>query len=133
MSSVFADTHYYLALLNRNDAAHEQAVRLSHLVRAQIVTTSWVITELADAMAHVARRGSFLALLEALENDPAVSIVPPDKDIYDAGLGLYARRPDKDWSLTDCISFVVMERLGLNDALTADTHFRQAGFNPLLY
>lgn len=132
MNPVFADSYYYLALVNRNDAAHKHAVELSNTARPRTITTAWVITELADAMAHSSQRGTFLALLEALETDPGVTIVAPSKDLYDAGLSLYARRPDKDWSLTDCISFVVMEQLGLKDALTADRHFQQAGFKTLL-
>jgi predicted nucleic acid-binding protein len=61
-----------------------------------------------------------------------LTIVEANRAIYDAGLNLYAQRPDKDWSLTDCISFVVMKRLRLTEALTADKHFEQAGFKVLL-
>jgi hypothetical protein len=59
-------------------------------------------------------------------------MLPPSSDLFYAGLDLFSRRPDKYWSLTDCISFVVMERFSMTDALTADRHFQQAGFNALL-
>jgi hypothetical protein len=52
--------------------------------------------------------------------------------LFDARVALYGERMDKDWPLTDCISFVVMQREGITDALTGDRHFEQAGFVPLL-
>jgi hypothetical protein len=58
--------------------------------------------------------------------------MPSSNELFAAGVELYATRPDKEWSLTDCISFVVMEREGLTDALTGDRHFEQAGFKVLL-
>jgi len=96
------------------------------------VTTAWVITELADALAHRTQKKSFLAILETVGSDPGVTLVPPSESLYDAGLSLFANRPDKDWSLTDCTSFIVMEQRGLSVALTADQHFIQAGFRALL-
>ena len=67
-----------------------------------------------------------------LRNDSLVTIVPADKRLYDSGIALYRDRPDKAWSLTDCISFVVMKERGISEALTGDHHFEQAGFVPLL-
>jgi hypothetical protein len=58
--------------------------------------------------------------------------MPSSNELFAAGVELYATRPDKEWSLTDCISFVVMEREGLTDALTGDRHFEQSGFKVLL-
>jgi len=132
MKGVFGDTFYYLALVSENDAAHRQAVELSCRLFVRTISTAWVITEVADALSEAFQRPRFLALFEALESNPNVTIIAPDEGLFKAGLDLYARRPDKDWSLTDCISFVVMERFNLTDALTADHHFAQAGFNPLL-
>ncbi|MEX0702442.1 MAG: hypothetical protein WD069_10140 [Planctomycetales bacterium] len=59
-------------------------------------------------------------------------LIEPDAALFDAGISLYESRADKHWSLTDCISFVVMQQHGLVDALTGDHHFEQAGFNALL-
>ena len=132
MTAVFADSFYYLAVMNADDAAHERAVRVSDSLGGPVVTTAWVLTEVADALAAPGQRSGFLALLEALRVDPEVSIVPPNEDLFEAGISLYSRRPDKDWSLTDCISFVVMQERGMTEALTGDRHFEQAGFTALL-
>jgi hypothetical protein len=67
-----------------------------------------------------------------LREDAEVTIVPPGPELFEAGLKLYSQREDKDWTLTDCISFVVMERMGIREALTGDHHFEQAGFTVLL-
>jgi len=132
MNTLFADTFYYLALLNRDDAAHARAVALSRQLRGDQVTTTWVLTEVADALAAPAQRGVFLALLKRLRDNPRVAIIPPTQDLFDRAVDLYADRPDKEWSLTDCVSFVVMRERGITEALTGDRHFEQAGFHILL-
>jgi uncharacterized protein len=71
-------------------------------------------------------------LVPSLRSDPNALIVPASPELFQRGYDLYARRPDKDWSLTDCTSFVVMKEQGLTDALTTDHHFEQAGFQMLL-
>jgi hypothetical protein len=60
-----------------------------------------------------------------------VTIIPADRAMLDRGLRLYSQRPDKDWSLTDCVSFVAMQDARVTDALTGDHHFEQAGFRAL--
>lgn len=77
-------------------------------------------------------RGLFLGMYEELIGNPRVRIVPLSDEWFAAGLDLYARRPDKQWSLTDCVSFVVMGREGISEALTGDHHYEQAGFAVLL-
>jgi predicted nucleic acid-binding protein len=129
---IFADTFYFLALLNQDDAAHSNALDISGQLTDTILTTAWVLTEVADAMAAPSLRGVFLDLIEALRSDPNTIIVPPAQTLFDQGLKFYANRPDKDWTLTDCISFVVMEQHGITQALTGDRHFEQAGFQALL-
>ena len=132
MKNLFADSFFYFAVLNSNDAAHEQAEAFLDHLDGQIVTTAFVLTELADGMADPLDRGTFIRLHEALSTDPSVTIVPAGAALFADGLALYAKRPDKEWSLTDCISFVVMQRHGLTEALTGDHHFEQAGFAALL-
>ncbi len=132
MKTLFADSFFYFALLNPTDLAHEQAEAFLESFDGKLVTTAWILTELADGMADPADRQTFIRLHEALGNDPDVTLVPPDPALFADGLALYASRPDKEWSLTDCISFVVMQRDGLTEALTGDHHFEQAGFKPLL-
>ena len=86
---------------------------------------------LADAAATRAR-GVAAGLLSRLDSDPRIEVVPLDEPLFARGLVLYRDRPDKAWSLTDCISFAVMEERGIREALTGDCHFAQAGFVPLL-
>jgi len=132
MKPVFADTFYYIALLNRNDQAHSLAVDFTRDFDGTMVTTAWVLTELADGLADPSRRQIFVHFAQALRDDPQVTVIPSGHALYQAGMDLYADRPDKGWSLTDCISFVVMEREGILEALTGDHHFEQAGFIALL-
>jgi predicted nucleic acid-binding protein len=129
--TLFADTFYFLALLNPKDRAHTKAT--AHSVGpGQVLTTEWVITELADAMASRVKRHGFVTLYRLLRADLNVDIVPVNSGLFARGIELYSARTDKDWSLTDCISFVVMRDRGITDALTGDHHFEQAGFNALL-
>jgi uncharacterized protein len=132
MRTFFADTFYYLALLSANDAAHQRAIDFSQQYPARTVTTAWVLTELADGLSAPSQRRAALALIFGLRQTANVTIVPATQHLFERGLDLYSRRMDKDWSLTDCISFVVMEDHGLTEALTGDRHFEQAGFTALL-
>ena len=127
----FADTFYFLALLNRNDTAHAAAMAVN-AEPGPFLTTEWVLTELADAMASRMKREGFVELYELLRSAPDMEIVPSSANLFARGIELYAARPDKDWSLTDCISFGVMKDRGITDALTGDHHFEQAGFGALL-
>ena len=132
MRTVFADSHYFFALIGSKDEAHAQAVAWTKSNKCRLVTTEWVLTELADGLASSQQRGIFLATREMLLGDKACQVVPLSMELYGEGLALYAARPDKAWSLTDCISFVVMKREGITEAFTGDHHFEQAGFVALL-
>ena len=131
-AAVFADTFHFLALLDASDAAHQAAIEASCAVGRTFVTTEFVLLELADALARPADRPEFLAVHEALLADPKFHIVPASTELFARGIKLYSQRMDKEWSLTDCISFVVMQDDDLTGALTADRHFDQAGFTALL-
>jgi hypothetical protein len=128
----FLDTVYILALLNPRDRWHRTAVTLSRDVRPPLVTSHAVLTEVADALARRDRRVWACRAVDDLLGDPDVECVGADRRMFSAALDLYRERPDKDWSLTDCISFVVMRERGITEALTADVHFAQAGFHPLM-
>ena len=132
MSAVFADTFYFLAYLNRADANHEAAVAAARALQGPVFTTAWVRTELADAFAASASRRRLAAFISSLEADSDTGIVPASQELFHRGLALYDQRPDQEWSLTDCISFVVMKEEGMTEALTGDHHFEQAGFAALL-
>lgn len=128
MNTVFADTFYYLAFVGDRDSQHDRAAQFSREYSGRTITTAWVVTEVADALAAPDQRPNFLILLEQLRADSALTIVPPSELLFQRGLELYAARPDKGWSLTDCISFVVMDDYAITEALTGDRHFEQAGF-----
>jgi predicted nucleic acid-binding protein len=131
VNKVFADTFYFLALLNKSDEAHAKARERSASID-KLITTDWVLTELADGLASSRHRNMFVQTRQELLADADVQVVPLDMQIYGEGIELYAKRPDKEWSLTDCISFVVMRREAITEALTGDHHFAQAGFVALL-
>jgi len=132
MSDCFADTYFFIALLFENDEAHSEAqTRVAHL-SGRLYTSAWVLTEVADALAVPGRRQRFLPLLQFLRASPSVTIVPAEQTLFDRAVTLYDQRPDKAWSLTDCISFTIMKDHGLQDALTGDHHFEQAGFHVLM-
>ena len=132
MTTHFADTFYFLALLNVRDAAHAEAKAHAEAGAAKLVTTQWVLLEVANTLAGGALRTKFSSLLARLEGDPNTMIISASGALFRRGADLYMNRPDKKWSLTDCISFVVMAELGIREALTGDHHFKQAGFIPLL-
>jgi hypothetical protein len=132
MKELFADSFVFFAILNPRDKKHRAAVSVMQGLRTPLVTTAWILTELADGLCAQATRNSFLTIEERLRKDPHVALIPATEELFHRGLILYRSRPDKDWSLTDCISFVVMAERGITDALTGDRHFEQAGFKAIL-
>jgi len=132
MSRCFGDTFYFLALLNPKDDRHDAAVAFSRTHGRSVVTTDWVLTELADGLAKQRTRRTFKLVYDGLVADRSTEIIECSRALWERGRLLYESRPDKDWSLTDCISFVVMEQERIGEALTADHHFEQAGFIALL-
>jgi predicted nucleic acid-binding protein len=132
MKTVFADSVYFFALVNARDTFHPRAAEFSARSENPFVTTAWIITEVADGLCARATRETVIRLLDILQSSADVEIVPPSAELFQQGLERYRQRPDKNWSLTDCISFLVMEQRGITEALTADHHFQQAGFSTLL-
>ena len=108
---------------------------LSHRIKAErirIVTTRAVLVDVGNALSRPSFRSTALALLHSFAWDPLVEVTPLTEELFERGRTLFRRHSDNEWGLTDCISFVVMKERGLTDALTADAHFLQAGFRPLL-
>lgn len=132
MKPVFADMFYCVALLLAKDAAHHKAVAVTTRLKSPVVTTAWVLAELANTMASPPNRHIFMSFFEALRQSPDVTIVPASRSLFVKDMALYGARQDKSWSLTDCISFVVMQQHRIREALTGDVHFQQAGFRMLL-
>lgn len=132
MKEVFADAFYFLALNNPADPLHDRTAAAQFDTSRMLVTTVWVLTEVGDALAAPWNREQFCELLDMLGGDPRAIVLPASQEMFLAGTGLYRARADKGWSVTDCISFAVMKRRGITEALTGDRHFEQAGFRALL-
>lgn len=132
MSAVFLDSSYVIALLSRRDANHNQAIQLRPDFVGSLITTEYVLIELLDSLSDRTVRRVAAEAARGVRRRADVQVVPASDELAALGVDLFERRPDKDWGLTDCISFVVMEREGITEALTTDHHFEQAGFKALL-
>ncbi len=135
MTEVFIDAAYAIALSSPKDQFHDRAVRLANQLEAaktKLVTTRAVLLEIGNALSRQRYRRASVKLLIALEADPNVEILPLSEDLYIRALHLYRERPDKEWGMVDCISFIVMQDREISEALTTDNHFQQAGFRVLL-
>jgi hypothetical protein len=132
MSGLFADTSFFFAFLNLRDEHHQSAVDFMARYHGTIVTTNWVLVELGNYLAASRYRRVFVEFVHRLCRDSRFAIISAHDVLFERGLRLYQRREDKRWSMTDCISFVVMHEQSLTNALTADHHFQQAGFEVLL-
>lgn len=135
MRVLFADTGYWIALLNPYDDLHEKALNLSKAVQpAHIVTTEMVLVEVLNDFSD---RGDYfrqaaVTLIRRLYQHPNTTVIPQTSIQFQAALTLYEERPDKEWSQTDCVSFKIMEEQTIFEALAYDKHFVQAGYTALL-
>lgn len=132
---VFLDTAFALALANPKDLLHQRAIHLADQLEAErtrLVTTRAILLEIGNVLAKGRSRAAGAKLLASLEADPNVDLVPLTDDLYARALQLYIQRSDKEWGLTDCVSFIVVRDRGLTATLTSDRHFQQAGYRALL-
>lgn len=133
--SLFLDTAYVLALFNTRDQWHAKAIEWQQKIaldNSYLITTEFVLAEIGDGLSSQNLRANAAAIIHILIESPTVRVVPSESSLFMQGLQLFKSRPDKDWGLTDCTSFVIMQDFGISDALTTDGHFEQAGFYPLL-
>lgn len=133
--NLFLDTAFALALANPHDTLHDRAARLANQIEHEtirLITTQAVLIEIGNALAKQRYRMASIHLLTSLAHDPMVDVVVLTERLYQQAFHLYCQRPDKEWGMTDCVSFIVMESRGLTDALTYDIHFQQAGYRALL-
>jgi predicted nucleic acid-binding protein len=132
MNVVFADAFYFVARLNRRDTHHDRVVAFSREFRSRLLTTDWVLVEVADALAKSDSRPRLQEFVLHLRQSSSCEVVPASRELFDRALQLYHQHADKEWTFTDCVSFVVMRERGITSALTEDHHFEQAGFTALL-
>ena len=133
--ALFLDTAYIYALFNKRDQWHPKAIEWQRKLDAEhrpLLTTEFVLIEVANGLASLKFRQAAAHIIHSLQDNPLVNIIPASSNLFAQALNLYEQRPDKDWGLTDCASFVAMSESNITDALTTDDHFRQAGFKPLL-
>ena len=124
----FADTWFWIALINKKDAGHAAAQKLKDEVGDRIVTSQLVLVELLAACSRVALlRALAVDLKQRLDNGP-IKVIANSPDMFERAFAVYAKFADKQWSLVDCASFEMMRDTNLNEALTNDDHFVQAGF-----
>lgn len=133
MSAVFADTFYWIALINPGDRYAQEVQRFDDLLSGgNVFTTEEVLVEvLTFFAADTWLRIRAVETVREILSDPAMHIVPQSHESFLSGFDLYAARPDKGYSLTDCISMQTMRLEGLTQALTNDRHFEQEGFRAL--
>jgi len=132
---VFLDTSFIVALENRDDPLHERAEQLDREMIASgcSLLLHWgILLEVGDGYARIGRRFKAVQLLDRFVHEQGYLVHPISPSLLEQAMSLYCGRMDKDWGLTDCVSFVLMKQEGTSDALTADAHFRQAGFRALL-
>lgn len=135
MAALFADSGYWIALIDNRDQLHSRARTASaRLNDVEIVTTQMALVETLASQAGSGERARLAAtrLVERLAQSPQVEIIPQTDAQFQAAFERYAARPDQRWSLTDCASFIVMEQRGISEALAYDRDFEQAGFTALL-
>ena len=132
MKATFADTSFFVAALNHRDVHHAAAARFLRGYSEAIVTSHWVLLEVANYFARSTNRAVAAQFIESVLADPKVECVSASVDSFMTGLKLFRDRPDKHWSLTDCVSFEIMKQRAIHQALTTDHHFEQAGFDILL-
>jgi uncharacterized protein len=132
---VFADTFYWIALSDLGDDWHKRALKISRtLIGVQLVTTDSVLIEYVNFFSRhqAALRRAVVEAVHDILNDENIEVVPQTRLSLLSGMALHAGRPDKNYSLTDCISMQVMRELGIFEVLTHDEHFQQEGFVLLL-
>jgi predicted nucleic acid-binding protein len=135
MKLLFADTFYWVALLNPQDEDYTRVKLFSRLLAStKLITTEEVLTEV---LTFFASYGSFMRqkagqFVRDIISDPMIRVIPQTHDSFTLGFMLYEQRLDKEYSLQDCISMQIMRQLGITEILTHDKHFTQEGFTILL-
>jgi predicted nucleic acid-binding protein len=134
MKTVFADSHYWIAIVNPDDSwAKAAKTARASLSEVFIVTTDEVLTEFLAALSrgeHMRKQAA--KMVRAILENPNVKVIPQTRDSFLKGLTFYENRCDKEYSLTDCISMNVMKAESLVEVLTNDRHFEQEGFSVLI-
>lgn len=133
---VFVDTAYVFALINSRDQWHTKARKWESILTEQrrpLLASEFVLLEIADGLSAIRFRDHAVRVVDTLRASDHVKVVPATTELFEAGLERYRDRPDKEWGLTDCTSFLFMEDHRVEDVLTTDRRFQQAGFRVVLF
>ena len=134
--AVFVDAVYWIAFADPRDQWHEQAMEARARLPEdeRLITTQEILTEFLAAMSNKGAyyRQRAMESIHAIYADPYIEVLDQSRQTFFDGLRRYARRPDKAYSLQDCVSMNAMERMGIDGALTNDRHFEQEGFRLLM-
>ena|SRR5438477_8742643 len=129
---IFLDTSYLIAVLDPADQLHSRAVAWSLVVKERLLLTEYVLWECVNYFSMPRDRPKAHAAVSQIQSDTTAELAPASPDLFSQGIELHSQRPDKHWSLTDCISFIVMQRHKVTKALTFDHNFEEAGYESLL-
>lgn len=135
MNLVFADTQFFAGIINSHDQWHELAVLAeANLLDPHYITTESVLTEVLTFFCEYGPRLRLRAveIIELILADPNTEVIPISHEMFLQGVDLYKQRPDKQYSLTDCISMNVCRERGITDVLSHDHHFSQEGLSVLM-
>ena len=133
--TIFLDAAYAIALAAPEDDLHPKAAALAAQLQSRqlrMLTTNAVVFEIGNGLAKPKFRSTAIELMTSIFTDPRIEVVHVTPSLVQRAFDLFRLRPDKAWGMTDCVSFVVMEERGIQEALTTDEHFEQAGFTALL-
>ena len=129
---ILVDSGFLLAFAQPSDALHLRAVAWAKVLAEPLLVSDYVLFEMVNNLSRRTDRLRAHRMVEMISGDPGYTLVPASPGLFAAGLHLHRERPDKEWSLTDCVSFHLMQERGLTRALAYDLHFEQAGFEALL-
>jgi hypothetical protein len=129
---IFVDTSFLLAVLNPRDALHSRAQAWAETITEPLLITEYVVWELVNGLSMPVDRPKVYSAVQEIQTAPEWEWIPASPSLFEAGMRLHRERGDKEWSLTDCISFLVMQQRHLRRALTYDHHFEQSSYEALL-
>ena len=132
LSKIFIDSSAFLALEDESDQSHEEAFQFREQVlqkrKYEIITTSYILDETLTLIRFRIDIKASIGFSKKIRKSKVVKIVQVSKEIEEKALDIFERYDDKDFSFTDCVSFVVMREMGVKEAFAFDEHFNQMGF-----
>ncbi|MGI0483308.1 type II toxin-antitoxin system VapC family toxin [Geminocystis sp. CENA526] len=132
---IFVDTSALIALGNKKDSFHQQALEIHQYLNSssvKFVTTSGVLLEFGNAFSRLSLKPVAITLIKAIKTSEKWQYIAIDEEIFNQAFNLYEKRLDKEWGMVDCTSIVIAQKMGIVEVFTTDHHFKQAGFTILL-